>query len=68
MLSKYTVMSDFFAKSSVDEFAVCVLIQTVNQELQEVKLLLSTEREKVCDLEDKFKLLEVRGYTNSRSY
>lgn len=42
-------------------------MQTVNQELQEVKLELKTEQEKVVDLENKLKQLEVRGYPDSRS-
>lgn len=42
-------------------FCVCVLIQTVNQEHQEVKLQLTTEREKVSDLLNKLKELEVKA-------
>ncbi|XP_031150316.2 FYVE and coiled-coil domain-containing protein 1-like isoform X2 [Sander lucioperca] len=36
-------------------------LQTVNQELQEVKLHLTTEQEKVVDLENKFKKLEAEN-------
>lgn len=36
------------------------LIQSVNRELQEVRLQLATEQEKVVDLENKLKQLEVR--------
>lgn len=46
---------------------ICILIQTVNQELQEVKLQLRTEQEKVVKLEVKLKQLEVRGDPESRS-
>lgn len=53
-----------FVKSSLHEFVVCVFIQTLDQELQEVKLQLTAEQEKVADLENKFKQLEVRGYTD----
>lgn len=40
---------------------VCVFIQTVNQENQEVKLQLTTEQERVSDLLNKLKELEVKA-------
>lgn len=40
---------------------VCVFIQTVNQEYQEVKLQLTTEQERVSDLSNKLKELEVKA-------
>lgn len=41
------------------------LMQTVNKETQEVKSQLTTEQEKVVDLENKLKQLEVRWCTDS---
>ena len=44
-----------------------VFIQNVDQELQEVKLKLKQEQEKVTELESKLKKVEVRSFPDSRS-
>lgn len=43
------------------------LIQTQSNELEEVKVRLTTERQKAVDLDDQLKQLEVRGRPGSAS-
>lgn len=42
-------------------FVISILVQSVNQELQEVRLQLRTEQDKVVDLEKELRELKVRG-------
>lgn len=62
-ISKTTSVCMFFFCLSelLSQCVIYILIQSVNQELEEGRLQLTIEQEKVINLEKKCKQLEVRG-------